>query len=386
MPTKYIYIKHDFLMGYGMHREPKKYICSGKKNAHRIFSEITVVLFVIPLIFFTVLSMVPSVFSKTPMYIPTTPAGTTFGFVDIEYEYVIVTMNHDSYWMFDWDDGTTTTWLQLEDDQTSIVQTHHWSTPGTYQLRMKFKSEQVPEGVWSNPLIVDITTYTSNDFPNKPILRTGKIQGIIGNEYTYSALTTDPNEYQVSYRFDYGDGNLSEWTPNVPSGSSSYRSFTWEKPGEYSIRAQARNQYGLESVWSYPVWVNMKNTSEDNGTSVDLVFLNDNYYQIIYSSSYNGTFYNPSSGGSNDIQWKADGVFLIDDDSDGRWEYLYAPTIGEIQPYQEQVIPLKNIFSDIPWLLILIIVSIILGVIGVVVVLIKKGYIYMYEEEISVEK
>jgi hypothetical protein len=130
----------------------------------------------------------------------------------------------------------------------------------------------------------------------------------------------------------------------------------------------------------------MKNTSEDNGASVDLVFLNNIYYHIIYSSSYNGTFYNPSSGGSNDIQWNGGGVFLIDDDSDGRWEYLYAPTIGEIQPYQEQVIPQKNIFSDVPWLLILIIVSIILGVIGVVLVLIKKGYIYMYEEEVVVEK
>jgi hypothetical protein len=130
----------------------------------------------------------------------------------------------------------------------------------------------------------------------------------------------------------------------------------------------------------------MKNTSEDNGTSVDLVFLNDIYYQIIYSSSYNGTFYNPSSGGSNDIQWKGGGVFLIDDDSDGRWEYLYVPTIGEIQPYQEQVILQENIFSNVPWFLLLIIVSIILGVIGVVLVLIKKGYIYMYEEEVVVEK
>jgi len=374
-------------MGYGMHRKPKKYICSGNKNAHRIFSEITVVLFMISLIVLTVISIAPIVFSKTPMYIPTTPSGTTFGFVDIEYEYEIVTMNHDSFWMFDWGDGTTTTWLQLESNQTAIVQTHHWSTPGTYQLRMKFKSEQVPEGVWSNSLALDITTYASNDFPNKPILRTGKIQGIIGNEYTYSALTTDPNEYQVSYRFDYGNGNLSEWTPYVPSETSSYRSFIWKTPGEYSLRAQARNQYGLESVWSYPVRVNMKNTSEDNGTSVDIVFLNDIYYQIIYSSSYNGTFYNPSSGGSNDIKWNGGGVFLIDDDSDGRWEYLYVPTIGEIQPYQEHVIPQKNIFSDVPWFLLLIIVSIILGVVGVVLVLIKKGYIYMYEEEeVVVEK
>jgi hypothetical protein len=369
-----------------MHKESKNYFYSDKKDAHRILSEITVVLFMISLIFSSVLSVAPIVFSKTPMFIPTTPSGTTFGYVGIEYEYVIVTMNHDSFWMFDWGDGTATTWLQLEANQTEIVQSHHWSTTGTYQLRMKFKSEQVPDGVWSDPLTVDITTYTSKDFPNEPILRTGKIQGIIGNEYTYSALTTDPHAYQVSYRFDYGNGSLSEWTPFVPSGSSSYRSYTWEKPGVFFIRSQARNEYGLESVWSPPIQVTMKNTSEANGASIDLVFLNDVYYQIIFTSKYNGTLYNPSSGGSNDIQWNGGGVFFIDDDSDGRWEYLYAPAIGEIQPYQEQVVPQKDFFSGFPWLLILIILSIVFGVIGVVVVLIKTGRIYMYEEEVVVKK
>lgn len=375
-----------FLMDYGMHSIIKTHVCRGNKDAYRFISKVAFVFILVPMMIFTVPSISPTALSKTPMFIPSTPTGTTFGFVGIDYQYVIVTMNPDSSWMFDWGDGTNTSWLTLEANKTSIVQTHQWSAPGSYQLHVKFKSETVSYGIWSDAMIIEINTYSSEDFPNRPVLYTGKIQGIVGNAYTYSALATDPHEYLVCYRFDFGNGNPSEWTAYVPSGSSAYLSFAWEKPGVYVLRAQAKNHYGLESVWSDPVQVIMKNTSEDNGVSIDLLVIDAVHYQIIYTSKYNGSFYDPSSGASNDIKWKGGNVFLIDGDSDGRWEYLYAPSIGQIQPYIEPIVPQKNFFSDFPWFIILLIISIVLGIISVILVLIKKGYIYLYEEEVSVKK
>jgi hypothetical protein len=295
-------------------------------------------------------------------------------------------MNPDSLWMFDWGDGTTSDWLQLENNETSISQTHRWNDPGTYQLHVKFQSETAPYGVWSDAKIVEITPYTSADFPNKPILRTGKIQGYAGYEYSYSAVAIDPHGAQICYRFDYNNEILSEWTSFVPSGSVSYLPFIWERPGVYSIRVQARNQYGLESLWSDSVQVTIKDPLEDAGVSVDLIVLNDVNYHILFSSNVSGTFYNSSAGVSNDVYWNGDGTFLLDDDNDGRWEYLYTPALGDIQPYQGQLVPQSNILSEIPWLLILIVISITVIVIGVVIILIKKGYIYVYEEEVVVEK
>ena len=330
--------------------------------------------------------MILIVSSDTPMYIPSTPSGTTFGYVGLEYDYIIVTMNPDSYWMFDWGDGTNTSWLQLVDGQTSITQTHRWNSPGMYQLHVKFRSETVPYGIWSDALIVEIAEFSTEDFPNKPILRTGKIQGFSGYEYTYSALTIDPHGSQVCYRFDYNNEIVSEWTPYVPSNTVSYLPFVWEKPGEYSIRVQARNMYGLESLWSDSIHIVMKNTSEDNGASVDLLVLNDITYHIIFTSNVSGTFYNSSAGISSDVKWTSGGVFLIDDDSDGRWEYLYTPAIGEIQPYHESIVSEADFFSSIPLFLIFIIITIVMVVIGVIVILVKTGYIYLYEEEVIVEK
>lgn len=372
-------------MGYGMHTRTKKYLwCS--MNAHSIFSQRISMLFMVLVVVFPLIYITPIVFSKTPMYIPSTPSGTTFGYVGVDYDYVIVTMNPDSSWLFDWGDGTTSEWLQLEDNQTSITQTHRWNIPGIYQLHVKFQSDTVPYGIWSDAMIVEITTYSSKDFPNKPILRTGKIQGIAGYEYTYSAMTIDPHGAQVCYRFDYNNEIVSEWTPFVPSGTVSYLPFVWAKPGEYFIRVQALNQYGLESLWSDTVQITMKNASEDNGASVDLLVLNDINYHIIFISNISGTFYNSSAGVSSDVKWEGEGVFLIDDDSDGRWEYLYAPAIGEIQPYQEKIVAQENLFSGITLLLIIIIVSIVIIVVGVVLILVKTGYIYLYEEEVVVEK
>ena len=351
-----------------------------KKNIYRLSLDKLLAFCLLCITGFTIFFALPIVLSETPMFIPSTPVGTTFGYVGIEYEYAIVTLNPDSFWMFDWGDGTNSSWLQLEQNQTSITETHHWDIVGTYQLHVRYKSDTAPYGVWSDALMVEITTYSNDDFPYTPILYTGKIQGVNSTVYTYSALTTDPYDYQVCYRFDYGNGTFSEWTPYVPSGTSSYLSFAWGTPGVYLLRTQAKNLYGLESGWSDPVQVIITDKSVNTGASIDLLVLNNITYQIIYTSENEGTFYNPSTGTSSDIQWKDGGIFLIDDDSDGRWEYLYIPSIGQIQANIEPIPSENNIFGGIPWLIIFIVLIIIFGVVGVVLVLLKTGYLYVYEE------
>jgi hypothetical protein len=284
--------------------------------------------------------------------------------------------------MFDWGDGTNSSWLQLEQNQTSITETHHWDMVGSYQLHVRYKSENAPYGIWSDAMLVEISTYTNDDVPYTPVWHTGKIQGFNDTLYTYSASTADPNGYQVCYRFDFGNGTFSEWTPFVPSGISSYLSSAWQAPGVYVVSSQAKNQFGLESAWSEPVQVIITEKTAANAASIDLIVLNDLTYQIIYTSEYEGTLYNPLTKASNDISWKGGGVFLLDDDGDGRWEYLYIPSLGQIQPNVEPTIPEETSFFEIPWLIIFIILIVLFGVVGVVFVLLKTGYLYLYEEEV----
>jgi hypothetical protein len=372
-------------MDFGMQRTGNSSVHSGgQSTVYTVFLRV-VFACVISSLFLPFVLFIPTMSADTPMYIPSAPHGTTFGFVGIEYDYSIVTLNPDSYWMFDWGDGTNSSWLQLEENHTSIVQSHQWNVPGVYQLHVKYKGEKAPNGVWSDAMFVEISDILLQDFPTEPMIQTAKIQGVTGEEYTYSAITTDPHGYPVGYRFDYSTGNLSTWTPFVPSGTSSYVSIIWPQPGKYYLRAQARNEFGLESEWSNPIQVIIKESSVHNGTTVDYILLNNVSYQILYTSEHYGTLYNPSTGSSNDIYWNGAGVFLIDDDSDGRWEYLYLPAIGQIQPYIEPSPPQETLWMQLPWTLVLIIVICIAAVVGVIVVLIKKGVIYIYEEEIAEE-
>jgi len=359
-------------------KKMKLHIPRGNKKKYFVFSAVVITLFLLVMLLpiFTITQGSP-VHAIT--YIPTTPTGSTFGYVDVAYDYVIVTMNQNSSWLFDWGDGTTTSWLRLADGQTSITQSHHWITPGTYQLRAQFKNDRFPEGVWSHPLSVAITSSTPNDYPKVPVMVSGKIQGITDTQYTYSAMTCDPHGCQVSYRFDWGDGNLSAWTGFVTQNTASVASYSWEKPGEYPLKMQARNQYGLQSSWSEPIRLTIKNSLDDGG-SIDLVVIKNVSHRIVFTSSSTGTLYNSSSGKSSPVQWNGGGEFLLDVNSNGRWDYLYVPTRGSIISIQEIVVPQEFLLFGLPWLPVLVIVGIIVSVMAALVALVKTGYIYTYEE------
>jgi hypothetical protein len=315
-------------------------------------------------------------------YIPAPPQGTSFGFVNIDYEYHIVTMNYNASWRFDWDDGTITPWLQLKKGESIMSQTHHWSTQGTYFVRVQFRNEQILTGVWSTPLEVSISIYSDEDYPAPPELMCGTIQGYSGDRYYYGFLPSESTTNQVCYSIDWGNGYTSEWTSYVSSETPFVVPRIWEKPGEFLIKAKLRNQYNLESSWSTPRLIIMKNVTDANASVIDLVVLNGIEDHITYFSKETGIFYNASSKSSSDIQLNGNGEYLLDDDTDGRYEHLYIPAMGQIQPYQDQIPIEKNFFSELPVMLILIIVSIILAVVGVVYVLFRMGFIYITEEPV----
>jgi hypothetical protein len=93
--------------------------------------------------------------------------------------------------------------------------------------------------------------------PEKPAKPTGRITGTPGNTYMYSTTTTDPEGDGISYQWDWGDGNFSEWLGPYASGSTIATQKSWAEKGTYSIRIKAKDIQGHESNWSDPLDITM---------------------------------------------------------------------------------------------------------------------------------
>lgn len=90
--------------------------------------------------------------------------------------------------------------------------------------------------------------------PNAPI---GPASGNKGEEYTYIATTIDPQQDQLYYFFEWGDGTDSGWIGPFNSGEEASETHTWSKVGDYAIKVKAKDTEGYESEWSDPLSVSM---------------------------------------------------------------------------------------------------------------------------------
>ena len=115
--------------------------------------------------------------------------------------------------------------------------------------------------------------------PLKPDRPTGIISGKPGKKYSYSSKTTDPFNLELSYQFDWGDGNVSEWIGPYPSGDECSTTHTWQTSGNYNIKVKAKNSNGSESVWSDPLEISMPKSKPYINTPL-LNFLEDHPYMF----------------------------------------------------------------------------------------------------------
>jgi SagB-type dehydrogenase family enzyme len=103
------------------------------------------------------------------------------------------------------------------------------------------------------PLHVTMVGHTNGSTQNNPPLAptlTGPSSGQRGIRYNYTMVTIDPDDDDVYYFVDWGDGTNSGWVGTFPSGMMMTLNHTWSQPGTYTIQAKARDTHSLESSWT----------------------------------------------------------------------------------------------------------------------------------------
>lgn len=88
--------------------------------------------------------------------------------------------------------------------------------------------------------------------PEKPTTPEGPDEWAEDVEATFSTSAIEPEGEQVFYKFDWDDGEFSDWVGPYNSGETGEATHSWEDLGDYEIRAIAKDINGVQSEWSDP--------------------------------------------------------------------------------------------------------------------------------------
>ena len=152
---------------------------------------------------------------------------------------------------FDWGDGSQSAWTPFVASGTDVSQSHSWSAPGTYAVKVEALDYHGERSGWSYPAYITISSDQPNRAPDTPEAPDGPSSGQVGTVYTFLVMTTDPDGDRVDYWIDWGDGSSDSGESDLwDSGVWTSWHHAWSSPGTYHVRAKAKDEWELDSDWS----------------------------------------------------------------------------------------------------------------------------------------
>jgi len=109
------------------------------------------------------------------------------------------------------------------------------------------QSENPQYGDYPEDIGSIISLWVTSDPPAKPSPPSGPALGIWYEQYTFTSSTTEPDNEEIYYQFDWGDGNTSDWLGPYSSGQIASGSYYWTELGTYNITVIAKDIWGATS-------------------------------------------------------------------------------------------------------------------------------------------
>jgi hypothetical protein len=183
--------------------------------------------------------------SKPPAT-PTKPDGPEVLIKDVEATFESTTIDPEGeqiYYMFDWGDGNFSDWIGPYASGETGEASHNWSNLGDYEVRAIAKDIHSVQSNWSEPHIISII---ENLPPANPTIK-GPSWGLGGKKYDFTFISSDPNGHNIYYKIDWDDDSNTGWIGPFNSGEVISLNHSWNKKGEYLIKAWAKDIFGGES-------------------------------------------------------------------------------------------------------------------------------------------
>ena len=96
-----------------------------------------------------------------------------------------------------------------------------------------------------------------NPAPEQPDTPSGETTGKPGEEYTYTTSSSDIENDDIYYQWDFGDDNTSDWLGPYESGNDCSISYIWASEGTFEIKVKSKDDFKGESEWSDPLEISM---------------------------------------------------------------------------------------------------------------------------------
>ena len=133
----------------------------------------------------------------------------------------------------DFGDGS---WRSWRDDPTFD---HTYAEAGTYLAILRVRDHTRFDGSYS-VLSVDVEAVAPNAPPVARLEVVGDPAAPFKDVTANASLSTDPDGDVLEYRFDWGDGEVTQWSQD-PVATHAY-----DEPGEYNITLTVRDDHGAE--------------------------------------------------------------------------------------------------------------------------------------------
>jgi hypothetical protein len=85
--------------------------------------------------------------------------------------------------------------------------------------------------------------------PDAPSIN-GPTAGSTGVSYEFDFLSVDPDNNDIYYFVDWGDGNTEDWVGPYASDDKVTLTHSWSSSGDYVVKAKAKDVYDAQSSWS----------------------------------------------------------------------------------------------------------------------------------------
>jgi hypothetical protein len=209
---------------------------------------------------------------NNPPEIPFMPNGPSFGIVGVSYNFNTSSTDpdyNDIQYGWDWDnDDEVDDWSDFYFSNTICNMNHTWYAVGEHSLKVKARDIFGNESDWSESFIINIEMDPANNPPVVPYNFNGPVTGTTGIYYNYSARSIDPDNDDIFYLFDWGDGNDSDWLGPFKTGEICLISNNWTEEGTYEIKVKAKDIFNLESEWSDSLHISVPRNNQVNSLQI----------------------------------------------------------------------------------------------------------------------